>query len=111
MAKTRTKTRQQIPLIGMEDLPEGEGRFERVADKIIQDEIKVKKRAYDWDNDGEAFAHLFVQYRFDTDEDEAAQACQVGRSGHDKGIDAYYLDEDPTAGTEHFISYRRSLTV
>lgn len=102
MVKTRTKKQQQSQLAGMEVLPVSEGRFERVADRLIDAEVKKRKRSYNWANDGEAFAHLFVQYRFDLGEDEAAQWCQVGRAGHDRGIDAYYLEEDPTAGTGTF---------
>ena len=66
---------------------------------MFETEIKRLRRVYKWTNDGEAFAHLLVQYRFDFEEDEAARCAEVGRAGRDKGIDAYYIDEDLNAGT------------
>ncbi len=93
MAKPRIKKQQQVELEGMENLTKSESRFEKTADKLIHVESNKRKNTYQWTNDGEAFAHLFVQYRFDLDEEEAAQCAEVGRAGHDKGIDAYYRDE------------------
>ncbi len=74
-------------------------RFEKEADRIIQAEINIRKPKFKWSNDEEAFAHLFTQYRFDVDEEDAAQDCQMGRAGHDKGIDAYRLEDDHDSGT------------
>jgi hypothetical protein len=92
----------QPPLIETESTAKQPTRFERQADRIIEAEIKLRRRKYKWANDGEAFAHLFLQYRFDLDDEEAAQDCQVGRAGHDKGIDACRLEEDHLAGTGTF---------
>jgi len=103
MPRTKKKqTESQPTLIEAESTGQELTRFEREADRIIDSEIKVRKRKYRWANDGEAFAHLFVHYRFDLDEEEAAQDCQVGRAGHDRGIDAYRLEEDHVGGTGTF---------
>ncbi len=103
MAKKRSKSQQaELPLEHIEHEPKGQARFEREADELIAAEMKRRRRVFQWTNEGEAFAHLFAQYCLDLDEDEAARAAEVGRAGHDKGIDAYYLDEDPNAGTGTF---------
>lgn len=91
MPRAKSDKKLQPKLIEVE--PSKETKFEREADKIINAEMKRRKANYQWANEGEAFAHLFTQYKFDFGEDEAAQACQVGRAGHDKGIDAYHLED------------------
>jgi len=52
------------------------------------------KKEWKYSNDGEAFAHLFVRNYLNIDDAEAADSCQTGFLGHDKGIDAFYIEED-----------------
>lgn len=100
---------QQPKLINVSPVKVKETRFEKEADRIISAEVKRLKAQYNWSNEGEAFAHLFVQYKFDLDEDEAAQACQAGRAGHDKGIDAYYLeDQTSDSGVLYIVQTKSS---
>jgi hypothetical protein len=63
-----------------------ESRFKR--------EVREIRESEGYANDGEAFVHLCMKLVFDLDDNEAGGTCAVGRSGHDYGIDAYYLSED-----------------
>lgn len=64
---------------------------------LISKVTTAVKKEWKYSNDGEAFAHLFVRNYLNIDDSGAAEACQVGFLGNDKGIDAFYVDED--AGT------------
>ena len=101
MTKPKKQRQTQIRLIDVE--PDKGDKFAREADKIILAEVMLRQTKYKWSNEGEAFAHLFTQFKFDLDEDEAAQACIVGRAGHDHGIDAYYLDDHAMEGGTLYI--------
>jgi len=67
--------------------------MEKELESIFRIVAEIKK---DWKygNEGEAFAHLFVKKYLSIDDSEAAEACQVGFAGHDRGIDAFYVEED-----------------
>lgn len=58
----------------------------KLPDLVSRVVAEIKK---DWKygNEGEAFAHLFVKNYLNLDDSEAADACQVGYAGHDRGID------------------------
>jgi hypothetical protein len=70
---------------------------EKALDKQIHSELlketKKIKKAFSYTNDGEAFIHVFVRAYLDISDDDAAEAAQVGVGGHDKGIDAFFVDE------------------
>ncbi len=46
-----------------------------------------------YSNAGDAFAHVAVREYFALDDEDALEYCDVGGS-HDKGIDAFWIDED-----------------
>jgi hypothetical protein len=70
-----------------------EKAWEEEAEKLLKKDIDEALVEYDYTNRGEAFVHVFVRYYLNVEDEEAGDACQVGRGGRDKGIDAIYADQ------------------
>ena len=67
-------------------------REKEIHDQLLK-EVKKIQKIFKYTNQGEAFVHVFVRAHFDFSDEDAADAAQVGVSGHDKGIDAFYVGE------------------
>ena len=58
----------------------------------LQESVGRLQDAY-YSNQGDAFCHWAMRTYFELDDDEAFEACDVGGS-NDRGLDAYWHDED-----------------
>ncbi len=65
MPKSRLTSNQQPDMFPNMETKKRADSFDEKADHLVAQEIKRLKRDYNWSNDGEAFAHLFVQYMLD----------------------------------------------
>jgi len=61
--------------------------------RLLDTEVRKVKKTWRYTNEGEAFVHVFIRSYFNLEDEDAADDCQVGWSGHDKGIDAFHADE------------------
>jgi len=68
--------------------------------RSLEDSFRAQVRdiatEFNYSNEGEAFIHLAVKLIFDLDDPEAIEACEIGKGGHDWGIDAVHRDESDT---------------
>jgi AIPR protein len=63
---------------------------DELIDRLEGDVARLASEVYS--SPGDAFTHVAVREYFDLDDDEALEYCDVGGS-HDKGIDAFWLDD------------------
>jgi len=60
---------------------------------LLEMEVRKLRKTWGYTNEGEAFVHVFVRSYFNLEDEDAADDCQIGWAGHDKGIDALHVDE------------------
>ncbi|MHA1431076.1 MAG: AIPR family protein [Candidatus Freyarchaeota archaeon] len=60
----------------------------------LRDEVKKRKREYNYPTDNDAFVHFALELIFDLDGNEAQSFCSIGIGGKEKGIDAFFSDAD-----------------
>ncbi len=63
----------------------------RLLKQLRAQVTKLHREVYS--NTGDAFAHVAVREYFDVDDEDALEYCDVGGS-HDKGIDAFWIEDD-----------------
>jgi hypothetical protein len=60
--------------------------------RLVKAEVRRLQRSF-YSNSGDAFTHFLVRHYFDLDEDFAYEYADIG-GRNDKGIDAFWVDED-----------------
>jgi hypothetical protein len=63
----------------------------RLLKQLRAQVTKLHREVYS--NAGDAFAHVAVREYFDVDDEDALEYCDVG-GGHDKGVDAFWIEDD-----------------
>jgi hypothetical protein len=69
----------------------------------VDDEVAARRKA-EYDSEQEAFAHVAMRVLLDLDDDEAYEACEVGRE-IDGGPDAFWLDGGGSPGIASVVAY------
>ena len=69
-----------------------EKAWEDEAQRLLNKAIQGVLKEYDYANPSEAFVHVLLRCYLSLEDEEAGDACQVGRGGREKGIDAIYAD-------------------
>jgi len=68
--------------------------LQRIFINEFKRDIEIIKNEFNYSNLGHAFVHFCIKLILEKDDEEIADYCSIGASGHDYGIDAIVPDEN-----------------